>query len=36
VFSDVNEAFKDSTLHVGGDEVSLPCFDENPDIKTFM
>jgi hexosaminidase len=36
IFKDMDAIFPDSLVHLGGDEVFTSCFDENPNIKTFM
>ena len=36
MLSDLNGLFKDSMLHLGGDEIDLTCFDENPNIQAYM
>jgi hexosaminidase len=36
ILTDLNALFPDSMIHLGGDEVFTSCFDENPNIKTFM
>ena len=36
VFTDLNSLFKDNMIHLGGDEVYKTCFDENPNLKTWM
>ena len=36
IFESFNSIFPDSMIHLGGDEVFTSCFNENPDIKSFM
>jgi hexosaminidase len=36
MLTDLNGLFKDSMLHLGGDEIDLTCFDENPKINEYM
>ncbi|KAG1686318.1 Beta-hexosaminidase subunit alpha [Nymphon striatum] len=35
-FKEVVTVFKDSYLHLGGDELSFGCWESNPDLKKFM
>ncbi|CAG5113336.1 Oidioi.mRNA.OKI2018_I69.chr2.g7447.t1.cds [Oikopleura dioica] len=36
LFTEVNEVFRDSYLHLGGDEVPFGCWKSNPDITAYM
>jgi len=36
VLREVNDMFIDSVVHLGGDEVSLDCWDKRPAIKEWM
>ena len=36
IFSSFDESFPDAMVHLGGDEVFTSCFNENPNIQTFM
>ena len=36
LFTEVNEVFADSYLHLGGDEVPFGCWKSNPDITDYM
>ena len=36
LFVEFDEIFPDTFLHLGGDEVLTSCYNENPNIKTFM
>lgn len=36
VFKEMGTLFPDSLIHLGGDEVDTTCFDENPNLKTWM
>jgi hexosaminidase len=36
ILTDLDTLFPDTMIHLGGDEIFTSCFDENPNIKTFM
>ena len=36
LFVEFGEIFPDTFLHLGGDEVLTSCYNENPNIKSFM
>ncbi|XP_037295173.1 beta-hexosaminidase subunit beta isoform X2 [Manduca sexta] len=36
LFEEVQGVFPDSYFHIGGDEVSLGCWESNPNIKKYM
>ena len=36
VFKEMGSLFPEQLIHLGGDEVDRSCFDENPNLKTWM